>query len=162
MGFLTSQLSAQSIVYMSRIGEYDHFDKLGNSRLKKAFMGWVFDNELYEDSTIYEIKWDELKDTPPQQCRYDICLAAGADCPINETMHRGEIPCGNYAVFCIENNCMRAESRFWEVFTESLRKSKLEYDETKPILKRYIQKLVFVGRCEFCVPVQCLREWWEL
>ena len=99
--------SFQSTVYMRRTGAYGS----ENYQLMAAMKEWAKRNELLEDSIIYGIAYDN-ENTPPEQCRYDVCLLTEADCPVDELVQRGELPGGKYAVFTIPHTA-EAVQGFW-------------------------------------------------
>jgi len=141
------QLPIQPIVYMRRIGAYGP----ENYKLMAALKEWARRRGLFNDSVIYGIAHDN-ENTPPEKCCYDVCLVA-ADCPVDESVRRGEIPAGKYAVFTIPHT-VEAMQEFYGTFIQELQEKELQFDNNKPILERYKKKLVDDGYCEFCVPVK--------
>jgi DNA gyrase inhibitor GyrI len=147
MNFTIEQLPVQSIVYMRRTGAYGS----ENYKLMTALKEWAGRKRLFKDSIIYGIAHDS-ENTPPQECRYDVCLVAAADCLVDESVRRGEIPSGKYAVFTIPHTAETIQE-FWASVIQKLQKQGLQLDTEKPILERYQYKLVADGKCEFCIPV---------
>ena len=94
MNFIIEQLPEQPVLYMRRIGAYG----VENYELMAEMKKWVDMRGLFKDSIIYGIAWDNPADTPPEQCRYDVCLVSSVDFPADESVQRGEIPGGKYAV----------------------------------------------------------------
>ena len=148
MEYTIEQLPPQSIVFMRRIGAYG----AENYALMAALKDWAKNKGLFEDSVIYAIAQDNPETTPPEQCRYDVCLAASNDTPIDGAVQRGEIPGGKYAIFTIPHTA-EAVQEFWGSVFQVLGDKGLQYDTAKPIMERYKHRLVEDGFCEFCVPV---------
>ena len=148
MDYIIEQIPARTIVYMRRIGAYGN----ENYKLMAALKNWAVKKGLFVDSIIYGIAQDNPTDTPQEQCRYDVCLIAEVDCPIDEEVQRGESPNGKYAVFTISHTA-EAMQEFWMAAFQNLHELNLQYDITKPILERYEYNLVENGKCEFCVPI---------
>jgi len=107
MDFNIEQLPIQSTVYMRRTGAYGS----ENYKLMTAMKEWANRNGLLEDSVIYGIAYDN-ENTPPEQCRYDVCLLTEADCPVDESVQRGEIPGGKFSGFTIPHSA-EAVTGFW-------------------------------------------------
>lgn len=147
MHFMIEQLPIQSIVYMRRTGPYGS----ENYKLMTALKEWADQKGLLKDSIIYGIAQDN-ENTPPEKCRYDVCLAASADCPADESVLRGEIPSGQYAVFTVSHTA-EAIQAFWVSVIQVIQEECLPFDRAKPILERYKYGLVEDGKCEFCVPL---------
>lgn len=147
MNFIIEQLPTQPTVYMRRIGAYG----IENYRLMATMKEWTERKGLSKGGVIYGIAHDN-KNTPPEKCRYDVCLVVSADYPTDNSVQRGEILGGKYAVFTIPHTA-EAVQEFWTSIIQVLREENLQYDTTKPILERYIYELVQDGQCEFCVPI---------
>ena len=123
-----------------------------NFELMSALKEWASQKGLFIDSIIYGIAQDNPSVTPPEQCRYDVCLVAAPDCPVDESVKYGEIPWGKYAVFTIPHTT-EAVQEFWETIMNILQEKSLQYNIEKPILERYKYRLVEDGKCEFLVPI---------
>jgi len=147
MDFIIEQLPIQPIVYMRRTGAYGS----ENYKLMAALKEWANRKGLYKDCIIYGIAQDN-ENTPPEKCRYDVCLVAGVDCPVDESVMRGEIPDGKYAVFTIPHTA-EAVQKFWASIAQEIQEKGLQFDMTKPILERYKYRLIEDGKCEFCIPL---------
>jgi DNA gyrase inhibitor GyrI len=148
MNFVIEQFFTLPIVFMRRTGTYG----AENNTLMEALKKWASKQGLFVDSIIYGIAQDNPQTTPPEQCRYDVCLVAGADCHTDESVQRGEIPNGKYAVFTIPHT-VEAVQEFWNTVFLVLHNNNLQYDEAKPILERYKYRFVQDHKCEFCVPI---------
>jgi len=147
MDFIIERFQSQPIVYMRRTGAYGG----ENHKLMEALKEWANRRGLLKDSVIYGIAQDN-ENTPPEECRYDVCLVDAGNCPVDESVRRGEIPGGKYAVFTIPHT-VEAVQAFWGSIIQLLQKNNLQFDITKPILERYQYGLVEDGKCEFCVPI---------
>ena len=148
MDYIIEQISAQPILYMRRTGAYGN----ENYKLMTALKEWANQRRLLKDSVIYGIAQDNPKDTPPEQCRYDVCLIVAAACPSDESVQRGKSPSGKYAVFAIPHTT-KAVQEFWSSIMNFLKKQNLHYDTSKPILERYKYNFVINDKCEFCIPI---------
>jgi len=147
MDFIIEQLPNQPIVYMRRTGAYGS----ENYKLMETLKEWANQKGLLKDSIIYGIAHDN-ENTLPEKCRYDVCLVVAIDCPVDESIKRGEIPDGKYAVFTIPHTA-EAVQKFWASVIQEIQEKGLQFDMTKPILERYKYRLVEDGKCEFCVPI---------
>jgi DNA gyrase inhibitor GyrI len=148
MDFVIEQLPVQPVLYMRRTGAYG----VENYKLMETMKEWAKQKNLFEDCIIYGIAQDNPAATPPEQCRYDVCLLTTADVSADSSVQRGEIPNGKYAVFTIPHTA-EAVQEFWGSFIQKLKDGGLQLSPAKPILERYKQKLVEAGKCEFCVPI---------
>ena len=148
MNYVIEYLTAQPIVFMRRTGEYG----AENNTLMTALKEWANQKSLFIDSIIYGIAHDNPADTPPEKCRYDVCLVTESDCPIDEAVQRGKIPDGKYTVFTIQHTA-EAVQEFWNLVFQVLEENNIQTDFTKPILERYRYRLVQEHKCEFCVPI---------
>jgi DNA gyrase inhibitor GyrI len=148
MDYNIEQLPTQQIVFMRRTGAYG----IENYALMATLKEWAKCNGLFEDSIIYGIAQDNASDTPPEQCRYDVCLIKSVNYTVDETVQHGEIHGGKYAVFTIPHTA-EAVQDFWSSVVKILQDSNLQYDSAKPIMERYKHRLVEDGFCEFCVPI---------
>ncbi len=83
MEYIIEQLPVQPIVYMRRTGAYGP----ENYSLMAALKEWANKKGLLKDSTIYGIAYDSAS-TPPEKCRYDVCLATAANmsAPVTPTV----------------------------------------------------------------------------
>lgn len=142
------KMAVQPTVFMRRVGAYG----MENFKLMESLKRWAGQKGLLEHSTIYGIARDAM-DTPPEACRYDVCLAVPADYPADECVQKGEIPGGSYAVFTMLHTA-EAVQEFWGSVFSVLQEKGLKMDEERPILERYQYHLVEEGKCEFCVPIR--------
>jgi len=147
MDYTIEKLPTQPVLYMRRTGAYG----VENFKLMAALKDWASSRDLFVNSVIYGIAHDD-ENTPPEKCRYDVCLVTNFNDLEDATVTQGEIPAGNYAVFMVAHT-VDAVQNFWASIIPTLREEKLHWDNTKPILERYKYKLVENGMCEFCVPI---------
>lgn len=147
MDYIIEQLPIQPIIYMRRVGAYGS----ENYKLMAALKEWADRKGLLKDGIIYGIAHDN-HNTPPEKCRYDVCLVATNDCLVDESVQRGEIPEGKYAVFTIPHTA-EAVQEFWASIMQLLQEKGLPINVTKPVLERYKYKLLEDGKCEFCIPL---------
>jgi len=148
MNYIIENFPIQTTEYMRRIGAYG----IGNYELMTAMKEWAEKKVLFNDSIIYGIAQDNPDITPPEQCRYDVCLIVEPNLQLENDVQHGEIQGGKYAVFTIPHTAESVQE-FWGLFMNILQKENLQYDLGKPILERYKHKLVEDGKCEFCVPI---------
>jgi len=147
MDYTIEDLPSQTILYMRRIGAYG----VENFKLMTALKEWASSKDMFIDSIIYGIAYDD-EQTSPEKCRYDVCLVTALNNLADRKVKQGEIPAGKYAVFMIAHTAEAVQS-FWASIISTLYEEKLQWDSTKPILERYKYRLVEDGMCEFCVPI---------
>lgn len=147
MDFVMEQLPVLPILYMRRTGAYGG----ENYQLMEALKKWADGQGLLRGSVIYAVAHD-APDTPPEQCRYDVCLVAAPDAPAEGPVQKGELPGGKYAVFTVPHTA-EAVQGFWNSVIQVLQANGLAHRASSPILERYQYALVEDGKCEFCVPV---------
>ena len=136
------------IAYMRRTGAYGE----GNSKLMARLKDWVRDNGLWNDATtILGIAQDNPEITVPEECRYDVCLLVDGDFDADGIL-KGVINSGKYAVFTVEHTS-EAVQRFYAGLFAELSAAGVTFDSSRPIMERYVSKVVESGFCEFCVPV---------
>lgn len=139
------------VAYIRHIGPYG----TGNVQTMEKLKSWARSNNLFHDnSIILGIAHDNPEITKPENCRYDTCLVVSNDYYINEEdINHGSIIGGNYAVFKISHTTEAVQKAWIEIFPE-LSKQGYQFDETRPILERYIVEMVNNHFCEICVPVK--------
>ena len=136
------------IAYMRRTGAYGD----GNYQLMARLKDWARDNGLWNDTmTIFGIARDNPGVTAPEQCRYDVCLLVPAGFEA-DGISKGVLDSGRYAVFTVDHTS-EAVQRFYADFIAELAAAGLAFDASRPMIERYVNKLVESGFCEFCVPV---------
>jgi DNA gyrase inhibitor GyrI len=138
----------KAVVYMRGIGQYGE----QNYRLMQEMKRWVQSHGQWtEAGVIYGIALDNMKITPPEKCRYDVCFVT--DIAYNDTaVSHGTLPSGEYLVFEVPHTADDVK-KFYASIGDALTKEEKRIDESRPILERYQFALVENGYCEFCVPV---------
>lgn len=141
------EMPKSRVIYMRKIGAYGE----ENYGLMQAFKKWAKDNGLFtEASVILGISHDDPNITPPESCRYDVCMIVGDDYEITDfNIKEAKLPGGKYAVFTIEHTPEEIKKAWEEVFFKLLQKP----DFSRPIIERYAKAMVNNNLCEICVPV---------
>jgi DNA gyrase inhibitor GyrI len=147
---MIEKIPAHRIAYIRKIGPYGINNRQTMEELKK----WAKFNHLFNDeSIILGIAHDNPEATKPENCRYDTCIVVSNDYLITDGYVReGNIVGGKYAVFKINHTAEAVQKAWIDIFPELL-KLGYQFDETRPILERYIVKIVNNHHCEICVPV---------
>ena len=150
MDTVIEKIPAYKIAYIRQIGPYGINNVQTMEKLKK----WAKSNHLFNDeSIIFGIAQDNPETTKPENCRYDTCIVVSNDYSVTyDYVREGDIVGGKYAVFKI-NHTVEAVQKAWsDIFPELLRQG-YQFDEARPIIERYIVKMVNNHYCEICVPV---------
>lgn len=141
---------AQSMIYMRQTGAYGGEQ---NFQLMERMKLWLQEQKLWEEAgAIYGIPWDDAAITPPDECRYDVCVVTEREVK-EAAVHRGELPSGAYLVATILHTSEEIQ-RFWLSIADIMDKEKRQLDDTRPILERYQIDLVDKGYCELCLPIR--------
>lgn len=138
------------IAYIRRVGQYGD----ENMRVMEGIKEFAIAQNLFDDeSIILGITQDNPQDTPPENCRYDACLVIEDDIEINdEYIKTGKIVGGEYVVFTIEHT-VEGVQRAWSQIFPLLFNQGYKIDSSKPIIERYINRIVKNHKCEICVPI---------
>ena len=150
MDIMIEKIPACQIAYIRQIGPYG----INNMQTMEKVKEWAKYNHLFNDeSIIFGIAQDNPETTKPENCRYDACLVVSNDYLVTDGYVReGAIVGGKYAVFKI-NHTVEAVQKAWiDIFTELLKQG-YQFDEVRPIIERYIVKMVNNHHCEICVPL---------
>lgn len=139
------------IAYIRQVGPYG----TSNVQTMEKLKNWAKSKSLFNDkSIIFGIAQDNPNTTKHENCRYDTCIVVSDDYYICEDyVKEGNIIEGNYAVFKISHTPEAVEKAWKEIFPELLKQG-YQFDETRPILERYVVEMVNNHYCEICVPVQ--------
>jgi len=139
------------IAYIRNVGPYGNRNKDTMEQLKE----WARKSDLfYDNSIILGIAQDDPGKTKSENCRYDTGLVVSTNYIIDDDfVQLGKIVGGKYCVFKIEHTAEAVKKAWSEVFTEVERRSQ-NFDNTRPILERYIVKLVNNHYCEICIPIE--------
>lgn len=141
-------LLSTPMVYMRRTGAYGE----GNFQLMQKMKAWIQIQNLENDrGVIYGIPQDNPGNTPPSQCRYDVCFVTDGVFE-DGAIQRGMLPEGRYLV-CEIPHTADVVQRFWGSIREVLENANLKMDARRPTLERYQFALVEKGVCEICIPV---------
>ena len=90
---------------------------------------------------------------PPEQCRYDVCLATKGCLPEPEAdIAPGRIPGGRYACFLGAHTPSGVQA-LWETSFADLAEQGLSPAPGRPVLERYRPELLDRGLCELCIPI---------
>jgi len=150
MDIVTEKMPAYRIAYIRNIGPYGMNNVLTMEELKE----WAKFNHLFNDeSIILGIARDNPEASKPEDCRYDTCIVVSNDYSITDGYIKdGNIVGGEYAVFKISHTAEAVQQAWIDIFPELLRQG-YQFDETRPIIERYIVAMVNDHYCEICVPI---------
>jgi DNA gyrase inhibitor len=150
MDIMIEKMPAYRIAYIRQIGPYG----INNVKIMEELKKWAKFNHLFNDeSIIFGIAQDNPEITKPENCRYDTCIVVSNDYSITDCYIReGNIVGGKYAVFKINHTAEAVQKAWIDIFPELLMQG-YQFDETRPIIERYIVQMVNNHHCEICVPV---------
>lgn len=149
MDIIIEKIPTYRIAYIRQIGPYGINNVQTMEKLKK----WAKSHDLFNDeSIILGIAHDNPETTKPENCRYDTCIVVSNDSVSDGYVKEGYIVGGKYAVFKINHTAEAVQKAWIDIFPELLRQG-YQFDETRPIIERYIVKMVNNHHCEICVPV---------
>ena len=138
-----------AVIYLRRTGPYG-----GDNRdLMERLKAWAAGNGLLENGTILGIAWDDPAQTPPERCRYDVCLISQGN--LREPgagMSPGRLPGGRYAFFQGPHTPEGVQS-LWQTAFTALPELGFTPDPGRPVMERYRPELLAQGVCELCIPV---------
>jgi len=150
MNFKTEEMPKSRIAYMRQIGPYG----ANNYALMEKIKDWAKTNGLFKKyAVILGISQDNPETTPPEECRYDVCVVLSNDFEITDSaVKEAELSGGKYAVFTITHTAEAVQKAWSEVFAQ-LADQGYRPDVSRPILERYIPVMVENHLCEICLPV---------
>jgi DNA gyrase inhibitor GyrI len=150
MDIAMEMIPAYRIAYIRRVGPYG----ADNVKTMEALKKWANSNHYFNDeSIILGIAQDNPVTTKAEDCRYDTCIVvSGKDSISDENVREGSIDGGKYAVFKIEHTAEAVQQAWINIFPELARHGH-QFDETRPIMERYLVQMVHNHHCEICVPV---------
>lgn len=150
MTYQIEEMTKNHIAYMRRVGPYG----AGNYALMKKFKEWAKANSLFTESAIIlGISQDNPATTPPESCRYDVCIVVSENFAATDAnVNKAELPGGRYAVFTINHTEEAVQKAWGEIFSE-LQAQGQQPDVSRPMLERYIPAMIDKYLCEICVPV---------
>lgn len=143
-------IPAYRIAYIRKTGPYGINNVKAMDELKK----WAKFNHLFNDeSIILGIAQDNPETTKPENCRYDTCIVVSNDYSVTDGYVREDNIVGEkYAVFKI-NHTAEAVQKAWIDIFPGLARQGYQFDESRPIIERYIVQMVNNHYCEICVPI---------
>ncbi|MHA6529166.1 AraC family transcriptional regulator [Paenibacillus sp. BAC0078] len=137
------------IAYVRQVGPYGPANAQAMEKLKK----WARENNLLTESAIlFGIPQDNPATTPPENCRYDVCIVISKDYKVDASVGKGEFAGGNYVSFTITHTAEAIQQAWTEIFP-AIQSSGYQMDTGKPIVERYYVKMINNHLCEICVPV---------
>ncbi|HPT70164.1 MAG TPA: GyrI-like domain-containing protein [Syntrophomonas sp.] len=150
MNIVIENMPTYRIAYIRKIGPYG----INNVQTMEELKKWAKFNNLMNDETIIlGIAQDNPETTKPENCRYDTCIVVSNDYSLTDGYVReGSIVGGRYAAFKIKHTAEAVQKAWIDIFPELSRQG-YQYDETRPIVERYIVKMVNNHYCEICVPI---------
>ena len=141
------------VAYIRHIGPYG----TSNVQTMEDLKSWAKSSDLLHDkSIILGIAHDNPETTKPENCRYDTCIVISDDYTVNNgyvSVSQGNITGGSYAVFKISHTSEAVQKAWLTIFPELLSQG-YQFDETRPVLERYIVEMVSNHYCEICVPIK--------
>lgn len=142
-------ISEQKMIYARRVGTYGE----ANYGLMNRFKNWASESGLMNnDATILGIALDNPAITPPDECRYDVCLLGEYESCEN-WIETGVFHGGNYAVLSIPHT-VEAVACVWQEGVAYVLSKGFLPDETRPFVERYVKRKVDQIICEFLIPIQ--------
>lgn len=150
MTYQIEEMTAGRAMSMRRTGPYGP----DNYALMETFKEWVRANDLFTDSAvILGISQDHPQTTPPERCRYDVCILVSDDYSQTDTaVTEHSLPGGKYAVFSIPHTAEAVQKAWNDIFPQ-LAADGLTLDPSRPILERYVPAMLQKHLCEICAPV---------
>jgi len=150
MDIMIEKIPTYRVAFIRQIGPYG----INNVQTMEKLKQWAKSNDLFNDeSIILGIAQDNPETTKPENCRYDTCIVVSRYYAVTDGhVREGYIVGGKYAVFKIIHTAEAVQKAWIDIFPELLRQG-YQFDETRPIIERYIVKMVNNHHCEICVPV---------
>ena len=142
-------MQEMTVVCIRHIGPYGEDSRAAMERLKS----WARAKDLLESGVILGAAWDDPARTPPEQCRYDVCLALadGSAEPEEDMLLKG-IPGGHYACFKGPHTPYGV-MLLWQTSFAALAELGIVPAPDRPVLERYRPELLEQGLCELCIPI---------
>ncbi|QUH20372.1 AraC family transcriptional regulator [Alkaliphilus sp. B6464] len=150
MNIMIEKMPTYRIAYIRKSGPYG----TNNVQTMEELKEWAKFNHLFNDeSIILGIAQDNPETTKPENCRYDTCIVVSNDYSVTDGYVReGNIVGGKYAIFKINHTAEAVQKAWIDIFPELSRQG-YQFDETRPIIERYIVQMVNNHHCEICVPI---------
>lgn len=142
-------MQEMTVACIRRIGPYGEDNRDIMERLKD----WARSKCLLESSIVLGAAWDDPSCTPPEQCRYDVCLEiASGSVELEKDMRLDRIPGGRYA--CFQGRHTPAGVQLlWQTSFTALEAHGIAPEPSRPVLERYRPELLKQGLCELCIPI---------
>ena len=138
-----------TVVCLRRTGPYGE----NNRDLVEHLESWTRERDLLEKSVILCAAWGDPARTPPEQCRYDVCLTLeGRAVEPDSGIALERIPGGRYACFRGRHTPAGVQS-LWQSSFAALAELGIAPVPTRPVLERYRPELLEQGLCELCIPI---------
>ena len=149
MNITVLTLPETAVVRLRRTGPYGESNRSMMERLKS----WAREQGLLEAGVILGAAWDDPACTPPEQCRYDVCLEiASGSVELEKDMRLDRIPGGRYA--CFQGRHTPAGVQLlWQTSFTALEAHGIAPEPSRPVLERYRPELLKQGLCELCIPI---------
>lgn len=142
-------MQEMTVVYIRCIGPYGTDNRDMMERLKH----WARAKGLLESGVILGAAWDDPARTPPERCRYDVCLTTEGCFPeLEEGMLPEWIPGGRYACFQGAHTLAGIQI-LWQTSFAALAEHGIAPAPGRPVLERYRSELLKQGLCELCIPI---------
>lgn len=144
-------ISPSRIAYIRQTGPYG----LQNIQAMEHLKHWAKANDLMNNNTvILGIAHDDPQITPPENCRYDVCILPPEGYLMeNADVQQGDIAGGKYAI-CTVKHTAEAIKQAWAEIFQKLSADNYLPDPTRPIMERYAAALIEQHLCEICVPIK--------
>lgn len=148
MKFKVETLPNYRIAYVRRIGPYGP----ANIELMEKLKKWAKERNLLKSATLFAIPQDNPETTPPENCRFDVCIVLPEDYQVDDSVLKGELSGGKYVVYEVKHTSDAIQKAYTEIF-QSLKSSGYKMDDNKPIMEKYTGDMFSNPYCEICVPV---------
>lgn len=148
--FKIEEISGNRIAYMRQVGPYG----AANKELMEQLKNWATTNSMmHDDAVILGIAQDNPATTLSENCRYDVCIVVSEDYKTKDSyVKEAELSGGKYAVFTVRHTAADIQKAWMEIFPE-LDRQGYQIVASRPILERYMPRMVKNHLCEICVPV---------
>jgi len=151
-------LPESRVAYMRNVGPYGG---VGIPRTWQRFAGWCEQHGLMQPRrTMYGICHDDPDITPPEKCRYDVCIEVDAQFKPEGEVGVQTIPGGRYACAKFAGTSADVHAAWGRFLAEWLPDSGYQADD-RPPLELYDKDFVMDGKtgaftCSLCMPVRRL------
>ncbi|HNX63787.1 MAG TPA: GyrI-like domain-containing protein [Oscillospiraceae bacterium] len=150
MNYKIEKIPQTRVAYMRQTAPYG----AANYALMEKLKQWAKAEGLFTKSAvIFGIAQDNPAVTPPEKCRYDVCIVLPESYAVtsNEVKETTLLD-GKYVVFTIDHTAEAMQTAWNEIFIQ-LSNLGHSMDSSRPILERYSVAMIEQQLCEICVPV---------